>query len=463
MSNNKILVQLPPPQHKRAYRLMLGYAEQLREDGETVVLANCGVTGGSCEVNLTGSRLICRACQSDSESSALAMGLPLISLGTPEDLAEPPEMTLGVARVLLDGVRSCLVSVLRILTSDLRRIRILKRIVHKQLRTAAGVFAAGQRALESRQFRAVAVVNGRYACRRAALHAAVVAGTDFTTLDFNLFGKPMVFHGHTPHDRSAIQRRMLASPADHAVAKAYFDQRRCATFNKFARKHTQFAPPTTEGFDRRITFFLSSQDECESLGADWNSNFEDNAAVIHAAATAFPKTLLCVRFHPNQASILSDVVSDFDSLRELDNVVIFNPNDVINSYRLIDWSDVVVTFASTISVEACWQGRPVIQLGPSFYDQLGFSETPETLEDFLELLNHDLSAKPIEPVVRFANYEVTGFDEIAAMERTDSRRIIENAARTGSIATKAAKQANEIAQNGLKAWLKWRLQSRAAA
>lgn len=443
---------------------MLGYAKDLQADGAVVVLGHCGVTGGSCASNLIGSRIVCRICQRSTHQTARALGLPIVQLGRPIEREMDSPLSFAESKALLESVRSCLISVLRVLGRDLSRISILQHIKRLQFRTAASIFVASTELMKREKFDVVAVFNGRFGARKAPILAAVKENIPFNILELNLYQNPMIFRGHTPHDRTAIQRRMLANPADRQVAKRYFDQRRCRSFNKFANQHQEFTPPTNIAlYRRRVAFFLSSQDECESLGPEWRSPFRDNASVIEAAAKAYPQNFFCVRFHPNQASILSNVTDDFRRLEVYQNIKIYWPKDQINSYRLVDWSDLVVTFASTISVEACWQGRAVVQLGPSFYDQLGFSETPTSVTDFLSLLSGDIHARSTESVTRFANYAVNDYDTIKYLEDPATQPRLAKSAKIGGLAVKPAKRFNKIAKSGLTAWISWRVQRNRAA
>ncbi len=445
---------------------MLAYAKQVEREGDAPLLVHCGVTGGSCSSNLFGNRLLCLACQKSTQESVAETQLPLVKLcepNTPIDASSSSTsgLTFTDRRGIVEGVYSCLVTILRVLTKDLKRVGATRRIIKHQFVTSATILKAIYRLMDKRKIKRVAVLNGRYACRKSPIIAANSRQIPFDTLDFNLYGKPMIFRGHTPHDRAAIQHRMLSNPEDDVVANDYFNARQDRTFNKFAAQHRQFTPPEGDRkMDRKVTFFLSSQDECESLGPEWRSVFRDNVDVIHQAATQFPDTLFCVRFHPNQASILSDVEHGFDRLDILRNVKIFGPTDDINSYLLIDWSDIVVTFTSTISVEACWRGVPVIQLGPSFYDQLGISETPASTEEFLGLLAGEIRPKSREATRRFAHYEVKDYDELndLACENGNMKPI--GFRRRLSFAVRPAKQANEIATNGLKQIIRWNLRKR---
>jgi len=51
-----------------------------------------------------------------------------------------------------------------------------------------------------------------------------------------------------------------------------------------------------------------------------------------------------------------------------------DPHSPVDSYALMRAADVVFTYGSTSGVEAAFLGRPVVIMGPSAYDRLGFGQ-----------------------------------------------------------------------------------------
>ncbi len=108
----------------------------------------------------------------------------------------------------------------------------------------------------------------------------------------------------------------------------------------------------------------------------------------------------------------SDVISPFDELASRPNVKMFLPDDSINTYGLIDWSDTVVTFGSTVTVEACWMRKPVILCGKSFFDGLGVAYVPENIEQASEWLGQELEPLDRSGAAQFASYFLTDGDSM---------------------------------------------------
>jgi len=149
----------------------------------------------------------------------------------------------------------------------------------------------------------------------------------------------------------------MQQPADYDAADAWYTANRRPRTNKYAKRHgTEFTPPTTSPGTRKVSIFLSSQDEFASLGKDWISPFLDYGPIVEKACRENPDMFFVVRFHPNQADMAGDLLTPFKKTAELPNVRIHYADEPVNSYSIMEWSDIVVTFGSTITVEACWAG-----------------------------------------------------------------------------------------------------------
>lgn len=463
-SKSTTVVHLPPPMRKRAFYLMLARAKQLEAAGEQILLTHCGLKAGTCFSNVVGNPLVCAVCQFSTRKSVSGTGLPLVTLTSPKQDSVPadqiPVPTLDDGKEIAIGVRSALTSIFRVLTKDLNRVPKLREIKRHYFQSGIELLAAFERQLDQKHVGRIEVPNGRMACTKFALVSARKRELEFNTLDFNGAGRPMLFRGHSPHNREAIQARVLRNPADIDFATQWFDARRDRSTNKFAAQHQSFSPPEPhEGCGKRVTFFLSSQDECESLGRAWHSIFRNNSAIVRDACRANPDYHFCVRFHPNQAGILSDIETDFRLLAPLSNLTIYYPQDPIDTYQLVQWSELVVAFQSTIALEAAWMRKPVIQLGPSFYDSLGIAETPSTIEEFLHLLRQDLKPRCSKAAAKFAYYAVNDYDQLPHLHYKQGNVHPIGFRRAGSLLAKPAKELNARVVKYLKRSIKSQLEN----
>ncbi|HIE96558.1 MAG TPA: hypothetical protein EYG03_24130 [Planctomycetes bacterium] len=411
-TREKVIVHLAYPLWRKHTLIAVARAKELQDDGADVLVTYCDSRGGTCAVNYCGSRVTCHICRNNARQTAEDAGLKTIPLRLPPaDSSTDPQPPWHELKDLAEGVQSGVTTTFRQLQGDSSRNMLVKGIKKRYFRTTLRLLQSMKSVLKRVRPARIEVFNGRHACSRFCLIAARAEGIAFNTLEVTTRIKPIVFQGHTAHDRLKIQQRMLTHAADFEVAKEYFDDRRRPSTNKYAKKHAAaFEPPRSDEFRKKVSIFLSSQDEFESLGQEWKSPFPDYASVIDQACREYPEYLFCIRFHPNQADMASDITTPFAGVNSLPNTVVYYPTDTANTYTLIEWSDVVVTFGSTVTVEACWMGKPAIMLGPSFFDQLDISYNPSTSVEFLRLLGQDLAPKDPQNAARVASFEVFDFD-----------------------------------------------------
>ncbi len=413
-----VVVHAAYPLWRKHILIAIARAKELQDQGHKVLLSHCDSRAGTCAVNYAGSPATCHICRSCVRQSAAEAGLTTVPLKTPglaDDVSSTP--TFSELRSLAEGVQSAITSTFRQLPGDSSKNPVIQAIKKRYFRTTLGLLTSMKALLDRVQPDRVEVFNGRQACSRFCLIAARSRNLPFNTLEVTSRQKPIIFAGHTAHDRRRIQERILKHPANFEVAEKYYSNLRKPAANKYAKKHAAaFAPPGADGFQKKVAVFLSSQDEFESLGREWRSPFPDYATVIEQACTAYPDFLFCIRFHPNQADMASDITTPFQSIGRMPNTVIYQPTDTANTYTLMEWSDVVVTFGSTVTVEACWMRKPAIMLGPSFFDQLDVSYNPQTIEEFLKLLGAELTAKDPQNAARVAGYQQFDFDAMRYLD-----------------------------------------------
>ena len=404
----KVVLHVGYPLWRKHTLVAVARAKELQDSGADVILSYCGARNGTCAVNFAGSPVACAICRSRVRRTAEANGLKTVLLDTGY---ESGELTLSEKQDMAEGVRSAVISTFRQLPNDGAENVVIRMIKRRYYRTACGLLKSMKKLLSQELPDRVEVFNGRHACSKFCVTASTGKGISFNTLEVTGRAKPIMFQGHSAHDRFRIQDRMRELPADRETAEQYFRSRRQPAVNRFTKRYSAtFVPPKAQSFKKKVSVFLSSQDEFEALGRAWRSPFRDCAGVVRQACLSNPDYLFCVRFHPNQADMISDCRIPFDDVRQLPNVVIYDPNDSANSYTLMQWSDIVVTFGSTVTVEACWMGKPTIMLGPSFYDQLDVSFNPTTMDEFLTALRQNLLPRPAENAVAVAMYEKDGCD-----------------------------------------------------
>jgi capsule polysaccharide export protein KpsC/LpsZ len=80
------------------------------------------------------------------------------------------------------------------------------------------------------------------------------------------------------------------------------------------------------------------------------------------------------------------------------------PNEKVNSYELVELSNIVITPGSTIGLEAALMGKRVITVGNTTYSNLKFSHVAEDYTSLTQLLQRELPILDPEDAFLYAAY-----------------------------------------------------------
>jgi hypothetical protein len=458
-SLDSVVVHLAYPIWRKQLLVGVARAKELQDQGHDVTVTYCNATRGCCSVNFFRNPLVCAICRTRARQTASDAGLKLVPLTVPTGDLESNAISEQERAKLVQGVQSAITSTFRSLPGDASAMKFIRMTQQRYLQTAMHLLASMKSVLSRFPTARVEVFNGRQACSGFALVAAAQRGFSFNTLEITATNRPIVFRGHTPHDRIMVQQRIRSHPSDESMAEQFYQQRREPRGNRYTKKQrASFKPPSSDGFNKRVAIFLSSQDEFEALGSDWESPFDDYAGVLEEISKRHPETLFCIRFHPNQADMTSDVITPFNKIATRNNVKLFLPDDSINTYGLIDWSDTVVTFGSTVTVEACWMGKPVILLGRSFFDNLDVAYIPKNLSEACELLGQDLQPMDRSGAAKFASYHLTDGDSLKYI--SEGKPFVADGFHCKHpVLGRVARVTDNVLCNCVKRWMASRLQS----
>jgi hypothetical protein len=123
-----------------------------------------------------------------------------------------------------------------------------------------------------------------------------------------------------------------------------------------------------------------------------------------------PEVLFVIRAHPDETRAgkeSRESVADWvqrNGLISLANVVFVNSSEFVSSYDLIHRSLFVMTYNSTIGLEATLLRKPVLTAGKARYTQLPTTCYPQTKTDYLKKLGEFIRAEKIDiPVEYYQN------------------------------------------------------------
>ncbi|EKT3956846.1 hypothetical protein NTJ28_000811 [Flavobacterium psychrophilum] len=140
-----------------------------------------------------------------------------------------------------------------------------------------------------------------------------------------------------------------------------------------------------------ITIFNSSLDEYEGLegfGPYFYNNDNEGIREICKSLMNFENIKLYLRVHPNLKGLENTQNRELEKInQEFNNLEIIAAADSVDTYALINRSDLIIVFGSTVGVEAAFAGKNVVLLGQAAYQGLKCFVIPKNHEDLISILS----------------------------------------------------------------------------
>lgn len=162
-----------------------------------------------------------------------------------------------------------------------------------------------------------------------------------------------------------------------------------------------------------ITFFNSSIDEFAAVPG-WENYiyiFRDEVEAIETICNFYKDNthkIFILRIHPNLKYLRNAQNKELQKLKQIKNLIVIDPESPIRSYSLLDISDKIITFGSTIGIESCYYGKPAISLGLSVYENLDVVYIPKDKDELFSFIdNKYLLPKPKENAVPYGYWYKT--------------------------------------------------------
>jgi hypothetical protein len=200
------------------------------------------------------------------------------------------------------------------------------------------------------------------------------------------------------------------------IAKRWFINRRKGIeqgWVSYVKDHKKGSLPSNFNQSKRnIVVFTSSINEKETFPEWQNPLFKNELEALEFILDKYKTNSnfhFYVRIHPNLKNLNN---TQLRKLKEFSNIYTQNAtfidaNEFIDSYNLIDVCEKVITFMSTMGVEACYWKKPSILCGRAIYEDLNCHYSVNSKEDLIHLINIQLEAKPRENTYKYSFWEAT--------------------------------------------------------
>ncbi len=405
---------------------------RLTEAGTRTAMITCPGVLPWCFQNPQHSKLICKSCVANQET-----GHGIASVGTHRkfyleaknvDMKEIEKLaghilaasstssqleTLEYKDILIGpGVSATLSYSLKHYDADLNSCATLAR---KILVASMIVVETLPQAIVESGADTLLVGNGRLATNWSASRVAEKLGVKVFAYEHLPNGNVYLVNASPVHDLETIRtiinsaQDMFQHNPDVTAAESFFNSWRypkkqikrkvIALTNEnifLSEQRNGLVPETLNQEEKNIAVFTSSEWEFASLPG-WRNPFGNSQSEVFHGIVAHtgldPKIKFWVRAHPNQANQEVDLLEKISEMND-SRCNFIGPLEDVDSYALMEACDVVLTFGSTIGIEATYWGRPSILCGRADYEFLDCVYKPSDLNEVVHMLNSDLIPLP---------------------------------------------------------------------
>ena len=417
--------------------LMLSVMQELLDAGHEVVDVVCDGAVPACVISLETQEAICSFCHKRALAGAARVRGKLRVLELYDFVRPEVRLALAVKReaftdlaelkaIHYQGVDigyaalSSYAHVTRDPDPDLADPRV-RTTLQALLTTGKLVHEAWTHVLAQERPDRIVMFNGRLAIDRPVLRLCQQRGIECHVYEITAGVDGVArFENALPHDIDYLVRDIRATwdaaGEDRGdVASAFYAMRRAGAAvgqaagqsirtNEVSYVGRQVGGWLPEGWRadaHNVVLFGSSDDEFGAIAPEWEvAVYPSQLEAVHALgrSLAGSDTRVYFRMHPRLAGMDRPFVHAMRALiGRYPNVIVVPPESPVSSYALLDAAAVVMTFRSTVTMEAIFAGKPCVTLANSYYRQLGGSYAPTTHAEVLALLRAPSSGRPLPP------------------------------------------------------------------
>jgi hypothetical protein len=294
------------------------------------------------------------------------------------------------------AVASSLVSRYRNSNPDMQRHASEVRIM---LDSAIRVYEYSKKVVEEEKPDIVYVFNGRFCNPRAVMRAAQESGVEVRIHERGASKNKYISYSFMPHDFIKTQEEMASRWKSanwnerREMGEGFFEKNRQGVeqgWKSFIDGQEKNVIPDFDQSKKIVTYFSSSDDEYVAVGDvyrrhGWRNQMQAVSDLIEVCRE-LGGVQFFLKLHPHLREKSVEDQRRWLGLGGIEGVNLIPYDSNIDTYAMIEGSDIVVTSGSTVGIEAVYWGTPSITLGPSYYSELGATYTPRSREELRGLL-----------------------------------------------------------------------------
>lgn len=403
--------------------VMAAIALREKNNGANVLYYSCDGSLGACEADYSGAKIACSNCQKRTDWAAKVIQVKPVSFSVKKckkinyTINENSEIKSFVHRGINIGLGCASTYISWTRDQELTLTKATKSMLSRQLSAAAMMLDELNEILDAIKPDKVYLFNGRGFINRSIVNLCESRGVNYTALEVGANDERIEeYHNSLPHSISTRTKMMYelwqsADPVEKFNnSKLFFDRKRLGEVTNdksYVSGHVRGLLPIFPKYKEIIAIFNSSDDEVKSIGDEWSFSAEINQ--FDVVESLLEKTIdddvfFILRMHPNLASVKASWVKKWDRIKKFKNCFFVDSRSEISSYEILEKSNKVLVFGSTIGVEAVAVGKPVILYGNSFYERLDICYVAKSVEDIRVLSLSNLQPKEKEGALMYAYF-----------------------------------------------------------
>ncbi len=391
----------------------LEIASDLISKGEKVYFLICNAQLATCFVNTDHSQSICNVCKSKVKRGLDLINIPAenrihfsginsrdIKIVQEFDSIQSLKQYQHKGADIGMAAASSIISALRDHDFD---VKLHQALINTHIKTGIYVYESMSILLEKIKPDFVYLFNGRFIESRPVMRLCEQKGIPFFTHERggNL-KKYMLRKNQTPHSiKSAIQdiNELWGNGDTNKVAagERFFHDRRKGIIHSWSsftdKQKLDLLPPGFDSTKRNMAIFNSSMDEYEGISDFSNTIYDNDNEAIAKVCEDFlhDQTIhFYLRIHPNLSGLKNTQMKQIANLN-YSNLTIIQPESPVDTYTLMNSVEKVISFGSTMGIEALYWGKPSILLGRSFYETSRGLFIPKNHEETISFISSTLS------------------------------------------------------------------------
>ena len=281
-------------------------------------------------------------------------------------------------------------------------LSLYKEQINNLYNDSIRVYESAKKAINLNKYDKIYIFNGRFSYTRGLYKLGKKIGVPtFIHERGSVIDKYEIYENTTPHDITNYFVRVNNYWDKANLFTRFFEGKKFFKdkVNGFSGSWKSFTnnfeanklPDQFNKFRNNIVLFTSSEDESIAVDDTWfipffNNQLDGIEYLCKEINSLNDKNLrLYIRIHPNSKEKNENYLNKLYSFDKYKNVIIIPPTSDINSYSLLFNADKVITFGSTMTIEAIYWGKPVVLLSQGEFNNFKGPTTPSKFEDIIDL------------------------------------------------------------------------------